>query len=495
MKKVVVWLLLASWASILPAYADASASEDIAGSLEALKRQLSTMQATIDSQNARILQLESRKTYETPQPSAPAQPSSTPQLSENDWQKGIKDNIGDAIPWMKGAKFGGDFRLRYEAFQYSNRVSDSGSTTTSSDRTRNRFRVRLRWGFEKDYGDDWKVGFRLATGSTTDPNSTNQTLGNSGYFTFKNILVDRAYAIYEPNGLKDYGPLKGIKIGAGKFENPFLRYSTTIVWDADVTPEGAFEQANWNLLSTEENKLNVQTTAGQFIVNENAAVDNDAELYGYQGAVNYSTYNFGTDQPVDFNFGASFYDYTNWFQTILAANNTAATSYLRTNSITADDFRVLDLYPEIVFYTHDMPVTLWYDYAVNTANVGTDDFAQTSGNDIHDSDEAWGLGFKVGKAKKKGSWEFNYGYYEIGVNAVVAAFNDSDFGGPGTNGFTNRKGHKFGLGYQLTDSLVVNWTGYVVRSLHPVSSSATLGLGSATDEEVFRSQLDFVYKF
>ena len=26
----------------------------------------------------------------------------------------------------------------------------------ASDRTRNRFRIRLRWGFEKDYGDDYK---------------------------------------------------------------------------------------------------------------------------------------------------------------------------------------------------------------------------------------------------------------------------------------------------------------------------------------------------
>ena len=141
------------------------------------------------------------------------------------------------------------------------------------------------------------------------------------------------------------------------------------------------------------------------------------------------------------------------------------------------------------------PVTLWGDYAVNTANVGTDDLAQSGGNDIHDMDDAFGFGVKIGKLKKKGSWEAFWGYYEIGANAVVAAFNDSDFGGPDTNGFTNRKGHKFGIGYQFTENMSLNWTGYIVDPLNPQTSSATLGLGNARVESVFRSQFDAVYKF
>jgi len=480
MKKTAQFLALALCLGSSTAYADSS--DQMMSMLEGLKQQMGRMQETINQQSMRIQQLESRTVLETPQPNVPVSPSSGATISDVDM----------VIPWLKGAKYGGDFRLRYEAFEYYDKDNDAGSTGTSADRTRNRFRIRLRWGFEKDYFDDWKVGFRLATGSTTDPNSTNQTLGNSGYFNFKNFLVDRAYAIYEPNGLKDYGLLKGVKVGAGKVDNPFLRYSTGIVWDSDVTPEGIYEQANIGLISTEENKLNLQLTTGQFIVNENAAVESDAALYGYQGAASWSTYNFGTDQPVVFSAGVSFYDYTNWFQTVLAANNTASTSYLRTNSILADDFHVLDIYPEVQFALNGWPVTLWYDYATNTANVGTEDVLQSLNNDIHDSDEAWGTGFKIGKAKKKDSWEFFYGYYEIGANAVVAAFNDSDFGGPGTNGFTNRKGHKFGLGYQLTDSIVVNWTGYLVRPLNPNPSAI---LANSTNEDMFRSQLDLSYKF
>ena len=481
MKKWISMIITAAFI-LAPISAFADSSSDMMSMLESMKSQMSKMQQTIEQQNMRIQQLESNK---------PAESGAT--MSDTDFQKSLKDNLGEAYPWLKGVKYGGDFRLRYEAFTYDDRNSSAGSTTTAAEHDRNRFRVRLRWGMEKDFMDDWKVGFRLATGTVTEPTSTNQTLGNSGYFNTKAFNLERAYAVYEPNGLKDYGAIKGVKVGAGKFENPFVRYSTPMVWDTDVTPEGIYEQVNVSVISTEENKLNLQGTLGQFIVNENTGSETDAGIYGYQGAVNFSTYNFKTEQPVDINIATSYYDYTNWFQTV--TSNSAATSYLRTNSIVADDFRVLDLYPEVTFYVNKQPLMLWYDYATNLANVGTEDIVQSSENDIHDTDEAWGVGFKLGKIKKKGSWELFYGYYEIGANAVVAAFNDADFGGPDGNGFTNRQGHKFSLGYQLTENMALNWTGYYVQPLNPTVSSTTLGLASSRVEDVFRSQLDVVYKF
>ena len=477
MRKWAGFLIAVFISQTVPAHADGS--DQLMSAIEGLKQQMARMQQTIDAQNLRLQQLESHKVLETPQPSVPvsAQPGD------------------EAFPWLKGAKYGGDFRLRYDAFDYYNKGDSDGSTGGAADRTRNRFRIRLRWGFEKDYGDDWKVGFRLATGNTTDPNSTNQTLGNSGYFTYKNFLVERAYVTYEPGGLKDDGPLKGVKVGAGKFENPFLRYSTPMVWDSDVTPEGIYEQANLSLVNEKDNKLNFQATTGQFIVNENTGVDTDANIFAYQGALSWATDMFGSEQPVTLSGAVSYYDYTNWFHTVLASGNTAATSYLRTNSITADDFRVVDIYPELVFYVHGLPVTTWYDYAWNTANVGTDDAAQSGLNPDVDRDSAWGVGFKIGKAKAKGSWEASYGYYEIGADAVPAAFNDNDFGGPDTNGFTNRKGHKFGAAYQITDNVQLAWTGYIVSPLDTVVANTATGLGSARNEDVFRSQLDLVYKF
>ena len=133
----------------------------------------------------------------------------------------------------------------------------------------------------------------------------------------------------------------------------------------------------------------------------------------------------------------------------------------------------------------------WYDYAENIGNTGSDeDFAQSLGNDIHDQTTAWGLGVNFGQVKKKGDWSLSYGYYQIGANAVVAAFNDSDFGGPAGIGATNRKGHKLGFSFRLSDNIDVNWTGYIVRPLDP--STVTAG---SSNESVFRSQADIVFKF
>jgi len=64
-------------------------------------------------------------------------------------------------------------------------------------------------------------------------------------------------------------------------------------------------------------------------------------------------------------------------------------------------------------------------------------------------DTAWSAGCKLGKAKKKGSWEIGYNYREIEDDAFVAELADSDFHGGGTNS----KGHKIGLKYALLDNL------------------------------------------
>ena len=459
---------------VSPAFADSSA--EMMSMLKSLQQQIANMQTTIDSQNKRIQQLEGPNT--------------------DDAKKIVRDSVAAAMPWTKGVKYGGDFRVRYESFTYYNKNDDAGSTGLAADRTRNRFRIRLRWGMEKDLGEDWKVGFRIDTGNTTDPTSTWQTIGNSGYFVFKNVVFDRAYATYEPSALKDKGPLKDVKIGLGKFENPFFRYSTPMVWDSDVTPEGIYERANLSLINTDSDKLNAQATTGQFIVNENTSLDSDANIFAYQGALSWSTKIFNTDKPVEIATAVSFYDYTNWFRTVLASGNTVATSYIRTNSIVADDFRVLDIYPEVNFYVNQTPVMLWYDYALNTANVGTADAAQSLGNDIHDSDQGWGVGGKIGSAKKKGDWETFYSYYEIGANSVVAAFNDADLGGPGQLGYTNRKGHRAGTTYNLTDNVALSFNVLFFQPLNPFSGgSATTGLQNASNESVFRTQLDLNYKF
>ena len=492
MRRTISFILLTGFLLAgVPAYADAPG--DVTTALESMKQQMTQMQETISRQSQKIQDLESRVAGEPARPSIPLEPQKiqASDIPDSEWQKGIKDNVGEVVTWLKGLKFGGDMRLRTESFSYFDKATETGAAT---DRSRNRFRLRLRYGFEKDYGDDWKLGFRMATatagtnGVATDNTSTNVTFSNPGFFTYKNIYIDRAYATYTPNGLKDYGPIQGVTIGAGKFDNPFLRYSTPIVWDGDVTPEGVYERIDFKLVNSEETQLNLQGTAGQFLVNENSGWETDAQIFGWQGAVNLSTYRFGTDLPVDFSTAVSFYDYPNFSQTI-GSTNTTSTSFLRTNTSALDNPRVLDIYPEIVFYVDRWPVTLFYNHVDNIGEI-RDSLIDT--NQIHGEDTAWGLGARLGKLKNQGDWEFHYAYYRIGANAVVAAFNDSDFGGPGGAGFTNRYGHKFGVGWQFAKYAALSWTGYLVTPEDVVTSAVA---ANAADESVFRSQFDVLWKF
>ena len=84
----------------------------------------------------------------------------------------IKEKQADAasrpvLPkWLDDLKFSGDLRLRYQGECFSGR----------NTKNRNRARFRLRFGVKKTWLDDqMEVGFRLASGSSDDPTSTNQT--------------------------------------------------------------------------------------------------------------------------------------------------------------------------------------------------------------------------------------------------------------------------------------------------------------------------------
>src|SRR3989338_5445254 len=103
-------------------------------------------------------------------------------------------------------KWKGDLRLRNE---YRNRTIGTGSGDFS------RQRIRFRYGFEAKVNDQLKAGARFATGSTSDPVSTNQSFSTA--FNHVNILLDRAYLEYSP----EVPGITKVKLTGGIIENPF----------------------------------------------------------------------------------------------------------------------------------------------------------------------------------------------------------------------------------------------------------------------------------
>ena len=142
--------------------------------------------------------------------------------SESKWK------INKAI---KSVEIYGDMRVRYENRQVS--------APDDSRIELNRERAALRVGLRGDIVDDFYYGFRLDTSS--NPRSPWVTFGTSSsgvpyYGPFgkstDGLDIGQVYIGWHPTSWLD--------VTVGKMDNPL--YTTAMVWDSDLTPEGAAER-------------------------------------------------------------------------------------------------------------------------------------------------------------------------------------------------------------------------------------------------------------
>lgn len=506
MKKLMtaVLAIVLSFAMALPVHADMGAiSDDVQKMMNNMAKEMEKMQRTIAEQSQRIQTLESRKMDGVPVPQA----ASAAPMSEKEFQDMLKSEIKN-VGYFKNLKMGGDFRLRMENFAQGE--SDSASTTGDDGAAdRNRFRYRLRYGIENGIGDDLTVGFRLASGTlssrdsassgartvyNSDPTSTNQTIGSPGLFSYNTIVIEKAYANYKPKYFKDLalGPItiKGLEIGGGKFDNPFLKYSSPMVWDGDVTPEGVYEKINVNLYQNEGNEVNWFGTAMQSVLKEGSAGETDANLFAFQTGFNLVSYTPMMERPVEFNTAMSFYGYDNYASdgnyildtlSSLARGNTTCVGTAGAGpciGLEMGNPKILEFYNELKLTPlFNTPISIFNDIATNVNN------GSVSGASAM-KDTAIGYGVKAGKLKDKGDWETSFAWYSIPPNAVVGAFTDSDLG----QGHANNLGTVWKAGYQLTKNTVLNFAWFNVT---PYDSN----VATAGDQRTNRFQTDLVWKF
>jgi hypothetical protein len=136
---------------------------------------------------------------------------------------------------------------------------------------RNRSRVRARLGFTARVADGVLAGLRLATGSSTDRVSTNQTLGtNFNRYTFG---VDRAYI--------RLAPTEWLTATAGRMPNPW--FSTDLVWNESLNFEGYALGLQWP--SSPTTRWLPFATVGYFPVREGAPPRRGRGIIGAQAGV------------------------------------------------------------------------------------------------------------------------------------------------------------------------------------------------------------------
>jgi len=456
--------------------------------VEQLQQQMSSMQQTIHSQNAKIATLEGQTG------GVNIKKPVDPQVEEEKTKKMFEKQLGKDYGTFKDLKFSGDLRLRYEAFDYSSGSRTGATANTQETDPRNRFRYRLRMGLEKKFSDEISAGFSLASGDNlgvsgtaagnVDPTSTNTTFDNN--FNFKNIFIERAWATYKPEWAK-VGPISGVEITGGKFKNPFERGSSDIVWDRDVRPEGIYESMDFRLFDSESVKATGWFTAGQFVLEEDGTVGNataggDANLYAFQIGVNPKLKLDSMEKPLGLTSALSLYNFSNYanqtnstiFGTSLARGNSNLDG--NTTQLDAVGFNIIEIYNELKIPVGSIPVRPFFDYVHNM-----DDQATI----VNGHNNAYGLGVTLGEAKTKGQWEVGYAFKYIGADSTAGAFGDSDFG----DGHNNKRGSVLKAKYMLTDYLEFGLAGFLVDNIYQNAAS------SIPDLNAKRFQADLVWKW
>jgi len=486
--RIIGWLLVCAFilGNAPVSWAAGTESPDLADLVRELQTQMNAMQKTINQQNDKIRQMENQKPQIQAAPSvlpSGSEATSAP-MSDYEYNQRLESALGGANKWLKDLKFKGDIRLRYEAFDFTH-----GPPSTADD-SRNRFRYRLRFGLEKALQPDMTIGFALCSGGISggvnnDPTSTNQTL--DGLFNFKPIFIEKVYASYSPSWAKA-GPVSKFTITGGKFDNPFEKGSSDMIWDRDVKPEGAYEKIDFDLLNTSGLDLRAYTTAGQFILDEDALNSGgDAELWALQAGINPTFYTPFFDKPVDWLSAVSYYAYNHYAHNsnFMIDGTTRLSGATATDArgnpaigtdLVAGHFNTVEIYNELAL-PFWKPLRLYQDFAVNPKDSSPE-------GAIRGANQAWALGAKLNSIVQKDDWELSYAYKWIGHNAVVGAFNDSDFG----DGHSGKRGSVVKAGYALTDNLTLNGAMYFVNDTNA-------GTAGYLDKETRRFQVDLAYKF
>ena len=351
--------------------------------------------------------------------------------------------------WVERITLGGDFRLRYERDFFD---SDNGDFLDPSNPTQllnstkdtNYVKVRGRLNVKAQVNDKWQAGIGLATGNTTNPVSTNSTLGTS--LNKENFVLDLAYLKWTPT--------EDLSFWGGRFNNPWLH--TDLVWDPDINFDGVAFSYSPKLTDSTDMFL----TGGAFPIQSMSLTSNSKWLFASQlGAV---------VRPADkiaARLGVALYDFehtvgivndpanpgaTDWtapqFQqkgnTLMdidpsAAIKTAYASAFRELNITG----MLDL-----GYWDPTHIILTADY-VNNLGFNKQDVDQRTGVDVRQETVGYQFGAQVGypAVRNFGEWKAFLYYKYLGSDAVMDAFTDSDFHMGGTNAKGWILGGEFGI--------------------------------------------------
>ena len=155
---------------------------------------------------------------------------------------------------------------------------------------------------------------------------------------------------------------------------------------------------------------------------------------------------------------------------------------------------------DISFKLGGVKTKLYWDFAYNLGgrerfediyqlfNPGTNNFRYSERDGV-----AWLAGVQFGELKKKGDWQINANYREVGIASLDPNLNDSTW----AQGRLNQRGFKLGLAYQIADPVVFSVTGYLSWNLNEdiIGGRATNAPNIADANAAQILQVDLAVKF
>jgi hypothetical protein len=382
--------------------------------------------------------------------------------------------IPGALPdWIRRVSWGGDVRVRSEgdvfargnsptAYLNFNAVNSAGGIFRAANAaflntTVDRYYLlaRLRLDLEAQLDSGWSAGARLSTGTLTNPDSTNQVLGQYGARYQTNI--DKAYVRWAAQSARQKLTLWG-----GKFGNPYL--SSDLIWDADVTLEGVALDYRVNVGREASAPRRLFATLGVFPVQEIALSTSDKWLYAGQVGLDFHTHG-GSGVRL----GVAYYDYKHLVgrqnalesnlldytaplylqkgNTLFDIRNTQdltqnlfalAADYREADAIMVADWNVTPAYRFSLYA--DYVKNLGYNAAQVAARVGADVPPRVKGYQGE-------LSFGTANSNRAGAWRAFFGYRYLQRDAVLDAFTDQDY----HLGGTDARGYIAGAYVNFTD--------------------------------------------
>jgi len=336
-----------------------------------------------------------------------------------------KLNLGSTLTELK---ISGDVRVRYE--------DRTGELATGDHQERDRFRYRFRTSLAGKVLNNWAFGVRLET--ATGSRSSNVTMGDdAGPFAKTNdgVFIGQVFAQWTPNAEWTFT--------AGRMPNPLV--TTSMVWDADINPEGLAEQYRHR-----DGNNEFFGTLGQFLYstsgNQNvfggtpATIAGTKDLYMTAWQMGYKRYVSGA--TTFFQVAPVVYYY---YKADQRANPAAFNTFMSaTNAAPVNNLFVLEVPFEYNWVAKNgVPLRAFADVAIN---FDADARARKFGRpDLDGEDKAFHVGFQYGKASLPGEWDAKVFYQSVGAFALDTNLVDSDI----FDSRTNMQGWVFSGNYAI----------------------------------------------